>query len=714
MGREWLKNTLVLLPVFMLMAAASYYLWRDTQPEESTLVAEEKAEVIGVLQEQVSNVKRKLGNSLYWNPLRSNENLYSNDSIRTGTDSSATIQLQDKSSIVLAENSLIVLEKRANQLNVDFKTGDIETKSGSENLSIKVKDTILDSKSAELKLRTDTQNNTQIIVTKGTATLTDKQNKKVDITTKKVVNVDEKGQAKQAAVALVLNTPKDKTSILDPDKTTTYPFTWTMLDDELKEETLEISTKPDFTTITFRKNGHQAVRGAVNRGTQYWRVSTKMKDGKIFYSEVRELRLDEDKRVVNVSPANNSNLDFEPEQDKITFTWNALGAPKVFILEISKDIGFTQMIITQTTPNKTFEASGLKAGKYYWRVRALGENNAETGRTAPFTFQLNRTLAQIPQLLFPENGFVWTLNDPLAFEWKRSEKAHQYQLVISKDAAQSNIVNQVTLKETKYLWKWNKPGEYYWSVTCLNAGGDIVGKSVMHKAVVQPTVSGPVIILKSPADQSTVTRDRRDPMDPIVFSWAVERPISAGPFTFYISEKPDFSTALKKSGIESTRYSLRLDRGANYYWKVEWVNPKDAGKPTDKQDREVSIPFSMKYRINSNLPAPLLIEPLNNTKKSTPKADTVEFKWQKVAGSASYRITLERENPNTKERVPVLSQIVAKESFVSMPLEPGIYNWNVSSLDKDKVEGPASQTRRLIIELNKELNAPKLRAPVVK
>src|SRR5690606_10193857 len=148
--------------------------------------------------------------------------------------------------------SLIVLEKKANQLNVNFKTGDIETK-GDGNLSIQVKDTVLNAKNADLKLSTDSQNNTQIVVTKGSATLTDKQNKKVELSTKKVVSVDEKGQAKQIAVALILNTPKDKVTVLDPERTVGYPFTWTVLDESLKEEMLEISDTPDFKVITFQR-----------------------------------------------------------------------------------------------------------------------------------------------------------------------------------------------------------------------------------------------------------------------------------------------------------------------------------------------------------------------------------------------------------------------------------------------------------------------------
>lgn len=745
------------------MAGAGYYLWLDVQSQEVTESETTQNEIIGYIEEQTSNVKRKLGDSLYWNPVKTKEALFANDSIRTGAESQAVIQLNDKSQIELAENSLIVLEKTANNLNVDFKTGDIETKSGDQNLTIKVKDTVLDSKSAELKLSTDSKNNTQIIVTKGTATLTDKNKQKVELATKKVVSVDEKGQAKQIAVALVLNTPKDKVIILDPEKMAQVPFTWTVLDDEQKEEFFELSSKPDFSIKLFEKKGHQAVQAPVPRGVNYWRVGWKNKDGKISYSEVRSLKLEEDKRLLNSSPANNATLDFEPEQDKVTFAWAAIGEPKSFLLEIAKDDKFSTLFQSQTTTSKSLEISGVRDGKYFWRVRAFGDNNNEIGRTAPWFFTVRKTLPQLPLLIFPDNGFVWTLNDPLSFEWKPLEKVVQYRWTVTKDPLQTNIIKQETLASNKFLWKWSQPGDYYWNVNGLNEKGEVVSRSVMHKLKINPTVSGPAIILQTPPNQSTVKRDRREPMDPVIFEWTVERPIASGPFTLYISEKPDFSESLKKTGIESTKVAIRLNKSANYYWKVEWIGSqktKNIPTPTTTStftsttnstssslintssstisststslnststtleyeslsksqivDREVSIPFVFKYRVSSNLLAPNLIEPLDNAKRVTPKKEKVEFRWTKVQGAIQYRITLEREHPQTKERIPVTSQIVTKESFISAPLEPGNYFWFVTSLDQEKVEGPPGQVRSLIIELNKELSAPKLKAPVIK
>lgn len=708
MGRDWLKNTMILLPVIGMMALAGYYLWQDTQGEDSTTVEEVPRETIGTLQQQTANVKRKLGDSLYWNPIKDNDALFANDSIRTGASSAAVIQLQDKSQIQLAENSLIVLEKSANALNVDFKTGDIETKGGSAPLSIKVKDNILEANQADLKLSTDSKNNTQIVVTKGTATLKDKQNQKTELSTKNAVNVDESGQAKKIAVPLILNTPKDKIVALDPERKTMYPFTWTVLDENLKEEFIEISSSTDFQKISFTKPAHQAVKGEITRGINYWRVGWRDQDKKVFYSEPRELRLEEDRRLTLTAPQNQAVINFEPSQDTIGFSWSALGDPKVFLIEVAKDPRFDTVIVNKTISQRSIDIPAFKEGQYYWRIRAFSEDNNEIGRTSTWSFIVRRVLPQLPVLSFPTNGFKWTLNDPLNFEWKPTDIATQYRVLITKDPAQNEIINQNSQKETKYLWKWAKPGDYYWSIIALNDAGEITGQSVVQKIDIEPTVTGPAIILKQPPNQETVNRERRDPMDPVVFQWDVERPIASGPFTFFISEKPDFAKTLKKEGIEDTRFSLRIDRTANYYWRVEWANPSDTS------DREVSIPFVLKYRVSNNLPAPTLVDPLHQARKVVAKKESLDFRWQKVEGADQYRFTLERENLNTQEKIPVMTRTTSETRITSIPLEPGSYYWSVSSIDKEKNEGTPSQPRAFVMELNKELLAPKLNSPVVK
>jgi hypothetical protein len=99
-------------------------------------------------------------------------------------------------------------------------------------------------------------------------------------------------------------------------------------------------------------------------------------------------------------------------------------------------------------------------------------------------------------------------------------------------------------------------------------------------------------------------------------------------------------------------------------------------------------------------------------KKQVGRKEPVVLRWKAVEGAVSYRVNLERESG--KEKIPVLSRIVQGLQLTTPPLEPGTYFWSVASLDKEKVEGPPGQVRTLVVELNKELAAPKLKAPVVK
>src|SRR5688572_3467053 len=69
------------------------------------------------------DVRQKNSNSFLWNPVKKEEVVYLGDSIFTGANSEAFIQLDEGSEIKLQPNSLIVLNREGNQMKLDFKFG---------------------------------------------------------------------------------------------------------------------------------------------------------------------------------------------------------------------------------------------------------------------------------------------------------------------------------------------------------------------------------------------------------------------------------------------------------------------------------------------------------------------------------------------------------------------------------------------------------------
>lgn len=704
---DQLKNFLIVVPVLLIAAFATMHLWDDYAAEHAGDDEESDKVSVGVIAASSENIKRKAENSLYWNPIASGDKVFAQDSIRSGGNSYVTIQLYNSAEIELSENSLITVDVVDQNMSVNFKAGDIQAKSGNAKLSIYVNNSTLQAQNAEIKLKTGSDKKAEIIVQKGSATLKGQDNKVTEISKENMLKIDEKGATETFELAVTLNTPKDRAVILDDRDEIKYPFTWNVLNDKVKDQIFEMSSSPQFPKDkTFSKFAQRAINIPVKKGTSYWRVGWKSQD-KTLYSETRTLTVREDKRIQLVEPINQSVVQLMPGEESVDFAWKSDEAAKLFVIEVSTNKEFTQLLSTETLSKNTFEIKNLPEGTYWWRVQAFGQANEVIGKSVGYQFTVKKILPQFPVLKSPANGTVWTLSDPLLLEWQPMPEAKSYRLKITTDATQKSILKTVTQTTPSYLWTWTQPGIFYWSVEALNDKNAIVGQSVVNKNQISPSVLGPAITLMTPTNQETATRERRDPIDPVVFTWKLEKPLK-GKFTLAISETADFKQALKKDNIEGTRYALRLSSSANYYWKVLWQDPADPNK------KEESATFVLKFRLSSKLPPPQLVEPLHEMKRYVADKQELDFSWYMVKDAESYHIVLERFNSNTKETIPVMDRITKERRIKSPPLEPGTYQWSVSSMDKENIEGPTGEVRKFSVEIKKELSAPKLNAPMVK
>jgi len=710
LDQDGLKTALIVTPVVALMTWAGVYLWRDYQISPENQISKGQLEVIGQVSFTNKNVKRKTADSLYWNPLNKDDQLYMQDTIRTGPDSYAVLKLKDASVLEVNENSLIVLEKDAQKLSVDFKTGDISTKGASKNLAIKVKDSIIDASTAELKLKTDSQQKTQILVTKGKATLTDAKKVKMDLDVARAAEIAQAGQAQALAASVILQTPKDQAIILSPVGVANHPFTWTVLNPDLKEETFELSKNSKFLKPeTFAKVAHQSIQAPLEKGRSFWRVGWKNKEGKINYSEIRSLTVTQDQRITLTHPPDDASLEINPTDAEIQFSWVAEGEPKSFLFEMADSPTFQRTLQSRTTAASPIKVTDLKTGVYYWRVSAFGDNNEEMGRSPIYKLTTRKILPEGPRLIAPEHNLEWTLKDSLRFEWENNPTASSYRVSISRDSERRQLIKSEVVHDNFYVWRWKEGGTFYWSVEALNNKGETISRSRTNRFVITSDDMGSAITLIFPKNQGLVKRESKEPIDPIAFEWKSELPPN---FTLIASKTPDFKEVFKQEKLTKLKTLVRLKQTSNYYWKVLWIDPKDP------KHTETSPTWVFKLEFGSTLPGPILIEPLKDTKITVPENPAVEFTWKPVPLAKKYHLIVEkitdREDSSERVKTSAVDMIVTETKATSAPLEGGTYKWRVHAVDEKDSDGLPSDVRPLIIDIQEALSAPKLKAPVVK
>ncbi len=716
-GRK-MKNSLILLPVAALMLFASYELFLEYQGENDLAYEEYRGESIGRILVTNNNVKRKFGSSLLWNSVEREEELYYRDSIRTGVDSDwnefpskVVIQLNDKSVIELDENSLIVLEKAANRMSVDFKTGEFSTKAGSD-LQIKIKDQLIQAKDAELSVQTDTKQNTSIQLSQGQAELIGKKGQKFALDKEKQLNIDAEGKARALELKVVLSSPKNNTEYLSAYPSINYPFTWAVTDKLISRERFEWSTDPDFPPDKTKwKWAHQATDYRILKGDNYWRVGWESRDEKgkpiLRYTNKRKIKVIADERIKLLNPTNQAFFQFEPGEQQIPFRWKSEVKASLYVLEIASNADFTRIIKSYKSAENQINLPSPQSGTYYWRVSAFGSKNESLGVSSANELVIDFQLFKKPDLVSPNNGFLWSLNEPILFEWQPFLKANSYIWKVSRDSAMRSLVSQKAVTETQFIWEWTDPGIYYWQVSSIGSGNLEVGKSLVYKLEIRPVLSGPMITLIEPQNQESVSRDKKIDMDPVVFRWKPKLQLSNN-YQFFIADNIQFENARTKDAIEELEYSLVLKKAGNYFWKIMWQDPEN---PEKTQTSAVQV---FRYSLSSNLLPPILERPLDKTRLVIPREEGVEFFWKPIENAINYKIRVERINESTEERFLAFESKSKQNSLKSRPLKKGKYVWSVQGIDIEGLYGTPSEDWYFEIDVNPALGAPKLRAPVVK
>lgn len=712
MEKESNKGLFIIMPVLALMLYAAYQLWMDYQPKPEDFEDEIDKTVIGYIVDVDQNVKRKSGGSLLWDPLKNGDPVFNQDSIRTGLNSYTAITLNDKSEIELEENSLVVLDSNDQAFNIDFKTGEFKTKAQSKNLQIKVKDSILSAQQAQLKIKTGTDRDTEIQVTKGKASLYGKQGQRIDLDSQKSAKIDRKGRAESLKIQVVLSSPEDKTEVLNPNRRINYPFTWAAVSKNLKRELFQISTNENFpTNKTFKKWVHQATEAPLYRGENYWRVGWESIDPKtkkkIFkYTSTRKIKLLNDERVQLLFPENSSTFTQEPGNTEIEFRWRSKYRAKVFVLEISSRADFRKIVLNKRLAGKEIKIDDLDSGTYYWRVSAFGDKNISIGQSRINKLVVEKIIPQAPELIYPRNNFVWSMPEALRFEWKQYNKAHSYQWLLSKKSDMKSIVKTHRSKNTFYDWKWSSPGEYFWRVKAYNQKQELVAESLTYKMSIDNKLSSSAISLITPEDQTEKIVENKTPLEPILFQWRPKEDLSPN-YELFVSRTAAFTKVLKFKSNELTRIEGRLPSEGVYFWKVRWIDPLGKQKPKE------SMPFSFRLTKNKNLPAPELQLPEFDAEMEVYRDEKIEFTWSEITNSKSYRIIIKRKIGESSFKT-IVDRNSKEPKFTKDKLVPGNYIWYVHALDEKGIQGLRSEERSLKIQRDKGLAPPVLNPAVVK
>lgn len=700
------------------LTALGYLLYDDSILTQSARFRDTQNS-LGRIESTTHDVRQKYNSDFEWNAVKISQPVFLGDSLFTGENSTATLELKDGSKITIEENSLVTMSSRHNQLMLDFKfgnfTGDIAENS---NLKIRTEDEVVEikpepEKKARVQIRKTKRQkiavksvaNTPITSTPQSVRPATPPTSFPTIAAPKPVAIAPT-PASTPPPAAVLPPREYKLIAIEPiDQQVFYPhatkaikFKWTA-DQDLKKFIVEFSDSPSFEKILNKVTVNSAFEltspldnlaasssdsTKQDKLVRYWRVHAVDNSDKILISTANQSYVVQKMETPKIiSPLMNSvlhvhrNLDhkiLDTDQVKVEFSYSTKCQIEY---SIATDSRFTKEVEHKTISTFTTLSSHLKENTYYIRARALTQSIA-TPWSEPnvFAVQIEEPKEGIlpPKLTQQHIKFTPPAdlesppkpNQSPTISWKKSESAAQYKFEISRSADFANAQIALT-SNLSHTWTNFSPGMWYFRISSLTEGGRLSKSSsagdieVLLPKLTLNKVAPIRIISKKPRDAATPQNTK--------LSWS---PVPfAKSYKIQVSQNSDFSNS-KEVISRAPASDYTIEAPGNYKWRVMALNENN--EPLG----ETSEPDALIYDFKNRLAPPVLVEPKDKS-IVTLQADIMPFiwlEWELVSSSSHYIIEIARD-PEFKKKLT--SKVDGKRFLLKQGLINGTYYWRVKS-----------------------------------
>ncbi len=283
----------------------------------------------------------------------------------------------------------------------------------------------------------------------------------------------------------VLNDPPLRVFYPKPSEEFTYlqglpviKIAWNVLD-LYSSYTVQIATDPQFGSIvrTKQTQNQSLAFDDLPDGNYFLRIVAKslnseVKDklsSTIPFSVERRLNLEP---PVLLEPTKGKAIPKEVSKPGIFFSWRDNKDFNNFILEISSDTNFSNIISKQNLTNNFYkEVRDWQEGTYYWRVRGIVPGKEEQV-SASFPFQI--LAKEDLYLAGPSNGADLDFTDQMtvALRWKKLSQKADYKIEIFRTGIAEPIFSGEPDQPNFYDFRPKEPGRYSWRVSAVTNLGE--------------------------------------------------------------------------------------------------------------------------------------------------------------------------------------------------------------------------------------------------
>ncbi len=455
-------------------------------------------------------------------------------------------------------------------------------------------------------------------------------------------------------------------------------------------------------------------------GTLFYRVRGILPDGrKSDYSKIISFKIADPEPLKLVYPENLSEIDM-PSNKEIAFKWNRSDALGNFILEVSKDKSFTQIVNNVDNKNdivKGFTKSVVfkEEGQFYWRLKLVSKDNTEISKSEVNSFTiLSSPTIRLTQPSQDSNISVGVGKEEIQFSWTPSTVAQSYEIFI-QEANKSNgrVIYKATVSETNLSYKDIQKfsdGKFSWGIAINYVRKD--GKISKSPPIVStfnvqvPKVDPPTPKITIPSNGAEMTANDAEEVN---FSW--EKNDKAAFYQIDVHEKnakrnkPVFQKQTADlnqifsvpTTISEGTYTLDLV----IHYK-SWDGKILKSNPT-RHEFNLKIP-------SRTPPVPVLKSPINSAEiKPNDKWETF-LTWEKNEKAISYTVTVRSSLTN---KVFMQETTVKSDTIFNVAdsaIKPGNYKWSVI-INYSSREGKSLKTNPKTSDFNLNISPGEVPIP---
>ncbi len=673
------SDTLAVIIGVAILAVLGFLLYEDIMDRSGI----GKTKLIGEITAKHKTTERKFSSQVVWDEIYKGSSLYNYDTIRTAERSEATIRLIDGTVITLNENSMILLSLSEKELDIKFIQGTMSASqsavkgSKAQEVNIESGDTKISLSNSDVSLSQDRDNQIQMTVNRGKATLQSGGQEKVINENQNILTGKDSIRVYDLTIKLV--SPDPNIYIPSTLPMTLVPCSWEQPRGDY-ETYLEIAANPAVSDPFIRVKSNRtnaAVR--LNDGVYYWRVTaTNKATKKIESSEIRKFSIVNDKPVALISPANKSEIKYRDAKPMISFMWSKNESVPRYRLMVSGQPDMTSPAVNTVVEGNKISINTLAQNIYYWKVTNISETDQvrSIAESPVFTFTISKTDAIAPpEPISPTDSKTVhprsIIQKGLNFTWTKDPSIVDTNLTIAEDRGMTRVVVKKSSKENSYRLKHEfKEGTYFWNLRGIMSDGKQTEASNYLRFKVGETAS---LQLIEPADRAIIISPKDKTASDVNFSWS--KTDLEGTYIVQLSKTRKFEALIKELPVSDLSTVIPNIALGWYFWRVKMVDEKKSSIMTSTVHS---------FEVLSLLDTPVAIGPQAGSMVNMLMKDSLDFNWKPVRNANLYRIGLYQIKAGMHYSVATLETRTTAYKFATLnKLDEGKFMWTLQALETE-------------------------------